>query len=76
MASVCLNFLDARCPMECQATEDLSESDVRWTDDQLNVRGQRLGAACVLYLTQTLSAMIFVCQGQYCSFCKNDNGSF
>lgn len=71
MTSVCLIFLDARCPMECRATEDLSESDVLLVDDQLNVRGQRLRAACVLCLTQTPSAMIFVCQGQSHSFCKN-----
>lgn len=58
--------------MECRATPDLSESDVMLVDKQLNVRGRRLSAAFVLCLIQTLSAMLFVCQGRYDFFCKND----
>ncbi len=64
ISSVCFNTSDAPCPMECRATEDLSESDVLLVDKQLNARGRRLSAAFVLCLTQILSAKIFVCQGQ------------
>lgn len=71
--SVCFNFSDALCPMECRATEDLSESDVLLVEKQVNMRRQRLSAAFVLCLTQTLDAMIFVSQGQSDSFCKSDN---
>lgn len=62
MASIYFN-LGALCPMECQATEALSESNVMLMDNQLNLRGQRISAAFVSCLTQTLSAMIFACQG-------------
>lgn len=59
--------------MECRATEDLSELDVLLVNKQLNVRRQRLSAAFVPCLTQTLSAMIFVCQGESdLFFVRND----
>lgn len=68
MASVWFNPSGARCPMECRATEDLSESGVLLADEHLNTGRQRLSAASVLCSTQTQSAVISVCQGQSGSF--------
>lgn len=66
-------FSGALCPMECQATEDLSDSDVLQVEKQLNMRRQRLSAAFVSCLTQTQSAVTFVSQGQCDSVSKAYN---
>ncbi|KAF3696753.1 Band 4.1-like protein 1 Neuronal protein 4.1 [Channa argus] len=62
-AKIAIGTSDAQCPMECQATEAFSEADVRLVDNQWHVMGERLSAAFVLSLTQTLNAVTFVCQG-------------
>ncbi|KAF7658589.1 hypothetical protein LDENG_00010910 [Lucifuga dentata] len=48
--------------MECQATEDLSDSDALWAD-AMNTVGRRLIAASVLGFRLILDAMSFVSQG-------------
>lgn len=72
--SVFVKILDARCLMECPATEALRESNVLLLDDQL--KGQRLCAAFVSCMKQTQSARISVCPGQSDSFGKSNFGYF
>lgn len=62
--SACFNCSDTLCPMECRATEDISESDVLLEEKQLNMMRQRPSAAFVPCLAQTPDAVFFVSQGQ------------
>lgn len=68
--SACFTCADALCPTECQATEDLSDSDALLVEKRVDMRRRRLSAVFVLCLTLILSAKTFVSQGQSDCFYK------